>query len=115
MNSDTGELELKGGEPEQPKTVEQIKNAGKVRKLTPQEVMFNNIVKRMKEAQGLDEDAETFRVLHPITDYMSEADIATLPANQQARIAAARAKRARKQKRRNELARKGAFYVSQNG
>ena len=106
MNSDTGELEIKGTQgPVQP-------DASGMRKLGPMEIVYNNIVKRMKEAQGLEEDADFFRVLHPISDYMSDEDIKILPSNQQARIADARAKRERKKQRRIELSKRGAFYES---
>jgi len=76
---------------------------------SPHDVMYNSIVKRMREAQGLEEDAEGFKVLHPISDYMSEAEINTLAPNHQRRIAAARAKRIRKQERNRRIACRNNF------
>lgn len=100
MNSDTGELEIKGSQ-ELSKP-----DASGMRRLSPMEVIYHNIVKRMKEAQGLKEDAAIFKVLHPISNYMSEDDIKILSPDQQVRITDARQKREQRKQKRVELVKK---------
>lgn len=66
---------------------------------TPQDIAFKNIVKRMKEAQGLEEDADYYRILHPISNYMSAEEIRALPKPTQQKIVDARVKRQKRQAR----------------
>lgn len=119
MNSDTEQLEIKDAEiPTEVMKETLLTKAEREKKLSknlsPMIKVYKNIIKNMKIAQGLKEEDEFFKVLHPISNYMSTDDMKVLPLGQQNRIITARSRRLQRKQRNIELAKKGAFYEKGN-